>query len=121
MKKIILIALLGLATFTLSAQAQILGISVGRRGVSLGVGAPVYYAPPAVVYSAPPTYYAPQASYYAPPAYYASPVYYGSPAVVYGSPGCYSYGPTVVIGGYGGRYGGYRHYGYGWHGGGWHR
>ena len=74
----------------LLAGAALIGISgtAAARvdvGISLGIPAPVYYAPrpvyapPAVVYAPPPAYYAPAPVYYAPP-----PVYYGPPAVVYG-------------------------------------
>lgn len=46
-------------------------------GISLGVPAPVYYAPPPAVYYQPaPVYYAPG------PVYYAPAYYYGPPAVV---------------------------------------
>ncbi len=106
MKKIVLVTLIALAGFAVSAKAQVLGVSVGPRGFAVGVGAPVCAAPP-VVYSAPPA-----VVYSTPPAYYAPPV-------VYPAAPCYTYGPTVVIGGYG-WHGGYRYHGYGWHHGGWH-
>jgi hypothetical protein len=54
-------------------------------GISLGVPAPVYYAPrpPVAYYPAPPVYAAPAPVYYGPPAvYYAPPAYYG-PRVIY--------------------------------------
>ena len=75
----------------LLAGAALIGISgtAAARvdvGISVGIPAPVYYAPrPAVVYA--PPVYAPPPVYYATPApvYYAPPpVYYGPPAVVYG-------------------------------------
>ena len=80
----------------LLAGAALIGISgtAAARvdvGISLGIPAPVYYAPrPAVVYAPPaPVYYAPAPVYYAPPA----PVYYGPPPVYYGPPrGYYRHG-----------------------------
>jgi hypothetical protein len=116
MKKIALITILGLSTFALSARAQLFGVSIGRHGVSVGIGVPAYCPPPAVVYTAPPAYY-PPVSYYAPPTYYAAPPYYpAAPAVVYSAPPCYSYGPRVVVGAYG-----YDHSRHGSRGGYWHR
>ena len=52
-------------------------------GVTFGVPAPVYAAPPAVAYYPRPAYIAPPAVYVAPPpVYYApAPVYYGPPVV----------------------------------------
>jgi hypothetical protein len=118
MKKLTFLALIGLSTLAFNAQAQFLGISIGPHGFSLGLGAPLCYAPAPVVYSAPvcyaqPTYYA------APPVCYApAPVVYAAPPICY--PGYYGYRPTVVIGGgYRAWHGNYR--GYGGHGGGWRR
>jgi PXPV repeat-containing protein len=79
---------------TLLAGAALIGLSgtAAARvdvGISLGIPAPVYYAP-RPVYAPPPVYYAPAPVYYAPaPVYYAppAPVYYGPPAVVYGGRG----------------------------------
>jgi hypothetical protein len=52
-------------------------------GISVGIPAPVYVAPPPVAYYPRPAYVAPPAVYVAPPVYYApAPVYYG-PRVVY--------------------------------------
>ena len=109
MKKILFLSLIGLSTFAASANAQILGISIGRHGVGVGVGVPLYTAPPAVVYTPPP------APYYAPQAYYPAPTpYCPAPTVVYSA-------PSVVIGAYPAWHGYYRYHGYGWRHGGWHR
>jgi hypothetical protein len=109
MKKLVLLAVIGLSTLAFSARAQTVGLSFGYHGVSVGVSAPVYYGPPAApVYTAPPAYYAP--SYYA-PSYYAPPPVVYAPAPVYY--------PRVVVGGWWGPYHGW--YGYhGYHGNGWH-
>ena len=123
MKKLILLAVVGVCGFALSAQAQFFGISIGGRcgGISVGIGAPVCYAPAPVAYAPPVATYAPPVTY-APPAYYApAPVVYPAPVPYYG----YGYGPSVVIGGgYRGCWGGYYgrgYYGYrGYRGGGWH-
>ncbi len=48
MKKIVLVTLIALAGFAVSAKAQVLGVSVGPRGFAVGVGAPVCAAPPVV-------------------------------------------------------------------------
>jgi hypothetical protein len=51
-------------------------------GISVGIPAPVYVAPPPVAYYPRPAYVAPPAVYVAPPVYYApAPVYYGPPVV----------------------------------------
>jgi hypothetical protein len=50
-------------------------------GITVGIPAPVYVAPP-VAYYPRPAYVAPPAVYVAPPVYYApAPVYYGPPVV----------------------------------------
>ena len=130
MKKLTLLAVIGLFAVAFSAQAQFLGLSIGGRcgGVSVGIGGPFCYAPSPVVCAAPAVAYAPPVAYA--PAYYApGPVVY-APAAPY-----YGYGPTVVVGGgyrgWGGGYygGGCRYYGGGYrgcyggayHGGYWHR
>jgi hypothetical protein len=119
MKKLILVAVIGLSSLAISAQAQFFGLSVGGPGAgfSVGIGGPVYAAPAVVP---------------APAVAYAPPVAYADPPVAYGAP-CYGYGPGVVIGGCyrGGWYGHYPYYrgcggyyGRGWggyHGGYWHR
>ena len=101
MKKLILVAVIGLTSLAFSAKAQFLGFSIGGPcgGFSLGVGGPVCAAP--AVCPAPVVGYAPYAPYY-PPVAYGAP-YYG-----------YGYAPGVVVGGgyRGGWYGGYRGYGY---------
>lgn len=54
---------------------------------SIGIGAPLYYAPPSVYTVPPPVYYqpAPRVYYRPPPVYYRpAPVYYGAPPVYYG-------------------------------------
>jgi hypothetical protein len=82
MRKGIAALLAGVALIGLSGTAAA-RVDVG---ISVGIPAPVYYAPrpyyappPQVVYAPAPVYYAPAPVYYAPP-----PVYYGPPAVVYG-------------------------------------
>jgi hypothetical protein len=123
MKKLTLLAVIGLSAIALSAQAQFLGFSIGGRcgGVSVGIGGPFCYAPAPAVYAAPAVTYAP------PVAYAPAPVYYAPAPVVYAPPAaCYGYGPTVVVGGgYRGCWGGYYgrgYYGYhGYHGGYRHR
>jgi hypothetical protein len=51
-------------------------------GISVGIPAPVYVAPPPVAYYPRPAYVAPPVVYVAPPVYYApAPVYYGPPVV----------------------------------------
>ena len=58
-------------------------VGINAPGVSLGVAAPTYYAPPPVYYAPPPVYYRP-----APPVYYRpAPVYYAPPPPVYYQPG----------------------------------
>ena len=119
MRKLILVTVIGSSMLALSAQAQFLGISIGRCGVSLGIGLPVVCAAPApVVYSAPPVVYAPPVTYAPAPVVYApAPVVYAAPAPYY------AYGPRVVVGGgyrgWGGGYYGRGYYGY--RGGYWHR
>ena len=121
MKKLTLLAVIGLSAVALSAQAQFLGLSIGGRcgGVSVGIGGPFCYAPAPVVCAAPAVAYAPPVAYA--PAYYPpAPVVYAAPAPYYGG-----YGPNVVIGGgYRGYWGGYYgrgYYGYrGYRGGYWH-
>ena len=77
-------------------------VGINTPGISLGVAAPTYYAPPPVYY-APPQVYAPPPVYYrpAPPVYYRpAPVYYAPPPVYYRpAPGYYR--------GHGHRHGGY--------------
>jgi hypothetical protein len=114
MKKLTLLAVIGLSSVAFSAHAQFLGISIGRCGVSVGIGAPVVCAPAPVVYSPAPVVYAPPVAYAPAPVYYApAPVVYAAPAPYYG------YRPTVVVGGpYRGWYGGYyARGGHGYHGG----
>ena len=81
---------------TLLAGAALIAVSgtAAARvdvGISLGIPAPVYVAPPPPVVYAPPVYVPPRPVYYAPPpVYYAPPpVYYGPPAVVYRGGGYY--------------------------------
>jgi hypothetical protein len=116
MKKLNFLVLIGLLTLAWSAQAQLLGISIGgHRGVSVGIGVPLSYAPAPVVYAAPPVYYAQPSYGVAAPYYYPpTPVAYAAPPVY--APRYYAYGPTIVVGGgYRGWYGGgYRGH-YGWH------
>ena len=58
-------------------------VGINAPGVSLGVAAPTYYAPPPVYY-APPQVYAPPPVYYRPaPVYYAPPPVYYRPAPGY--------------------------------------
>jgi hypothetical protein len=65
-------------------------------GISVGIPAPVYVAPPPVAYyprpayvAPPPVAYYPRPAYVAPPAVYVAPPVYYAPAPVY-------YGPPVV-------------------------
>jgi hypothetical protein len=131
MKKTILLAAICLFAAVASAQAQLFGVSVGHRGVSVAIGGGVCSAPAPVVYAQPPVYYTQPAYPVVPQAYYAQPpVVYSAPPVCAPAPVYvpgyygYGYGPTVVIGGgWGrGRYGGY-HQGYrgGWDHRGWRR
>lgn len=125
MKKLTLLTVVGLSALAYSAQAQFLGINIGRCGVSVGLGIPVCAAPAPVVCAPPPVVYAPPPVVYAPPVAYApAPVYYAPAPVVYPAPApYYAYGPTVVVGGaYRGWAGGYYgRGGYGYRGGHWHR
>ena len=118
MKKTSFLVALGLFAAVGSAQAQLFGLSIGHRGVSVSVGGPVCAAPP-VYYSQPVYAPAPQVYYSQPPVVYAAPPVCAAP--VY-APGYYSYGPAVVIrGGYGGWYRGYGGYRGHWDHRGWHR
>jgi hypothetical protein len=104
MKKLLLVAVVGLASLAFSAQAQFFGLSIGGPcgGFSLGIGGPVCAAAPAVV-PAPIVGYAPPVTY--------APCY---PPVVYGAP-YYGWGRAYPYSR--GYWGGYRGYGYGgWHG-----
>ena len=88
--------------FTVAAQAQFFGLSVGGRGVSVRVGLPV--CAPAPVYVAPPVY--------------TAPVVYSTPGVVYAAPAPVlypAYGPAVVVGVGPRCYGGYPCYGHGYY------
>jgi len=127
MKKHIILSVLVLSALAFShqAQAQFFGLSIGSRGVAVGVGLP--FCSPAPVYVARPVYVAPPPVVYAtPPVAYAAPpvVVYAAPApVVYPT----YYGPAVVVGVGARYYGGHPYYsrgyyGHGYYGGGhgWH-
>jgi hypothetical protein len=126
MKKLTLLAVIGLSAVAMSAQAQYFGFAIGACGVSVGIGGAVGCAPVAapVVYSPPPVAYMPPVAYAPAPVYYTpAPAYYAPAPVVYAAPApYYAYGPRVVVaGGYRGWNGGYYGRGYyGYRGGYWH-
>jgi hypothetical protein len=69
------------AALAIASGTAVAGSNVSF-GISFGVPAPVYVAPPAVVYAPPPpVYYAPARVYYA-PAYYAPAYYAPAPVVI---------------------------------------
>ncbi len=117
MKKLLLVAAIGLASMAFSAKAQFFGLSIGGPcgGLSIGVGGPVCAAP--AVVPAPAVTYAPPVTYAYPPVVYGAPYYgYGYCGPVYRGGWC---GPYRGYGGYG--YRGYYGHGYGYRGGYWHR